>query len=803
MNWKMAFRQAARRTRRNPSFALAGALTLALGLGGGAAVIALAQALLLAPLPYRAAERLVVVDETHPRHGATPVAPADFVDWQRDARSFAGLAAWRTSSRTLSGAGEARSVEVLSASPSFLDVLRPALAAGSGWSQEPAGAREAVISRRLWRDAFAGADVVGRVVQLGDEPVRIVGVLAADLPFPPGELWLPARGAVPELETPLGIDVATLRDARFLGVLGRLRDGVPLEQASAEMDALAGRLRAAHPRTNAGVGARVVALREDLHGRRRPALLALGGVALALWLVAAANVALLLVARAAAAQREAGVSRALGASDAAALAPLWIEVAAVAMVGGVAGLAIARGAGRVAAPWLGLEADVPLPLPIAAGASAALALLTALGLAALSARHARGDLSTLLRGRTVGAGAGPGPLRRALVAGQVAAGIALAAGAALAARGLVTLEHTGAGFDASAAATFEAGLPEARQTTPEAVRALASSMVEVAAATPGVTAAGATDRLPLTGTGAGAGLVVEGRTFPPNESPDTAWRAVSPGYFAAMGIARLRGRDFAASDGVGTPRVGIVNEALARQVFPGVDAIGRRVRTGLDGHDDWVTIVGIVADTPHERPGLAPPAELYRPLAQWHRKALTRVHLVVRAADGTAPVAVAAAARDRVRRLAPQLPIRAPQPLTALGQRALSRHARAASVLGGGALLALGLAGLGLFGLLSALGRERGGEFALRQALGGSPRDVSLLLARETLCVVALGAAPGALAALALGRGLGASLPGLPGLTAMELLGALALMATLAAAATALPARRAALTPAASVLREG
>jgi putative ABC transport system permease protein len=802
MNWKLASRQALRRTRRNPAFALAASATLALALGGGAAVLALAWALLFAPLPYATPGALVVLDETRPRHGVTPVAPADFVDWRRDARSFAGIAAWRTAERTLAGPGEPRSVEVLLASPEFLDVLRPAIAPGAAWTAgEP---RSAVLSRRLWREAFdASASVIGSVVRLGDEPVRVAGVLSSDLPFPPGDVWLPARGPVPELETPLGLDVASMRDARFLGVVGRLREGVDVAAADAELQAIAARLRADHPRTNAGVGARVIPLAEDLHGGRRPALFALGAIALALWLVASANVALLLVARAAAARREAAVSRALGASDAAALAPLRLEVIAVAAAGAAGAMGVAPLAVRFAAPWLRLADGVELPWGAAAAASLGLAAVTALALARLATRSAGGDLALLLRGRTAGANPGARTLRHALVAAQVAAGLALAAGAGLATRGVSALERTAQGFEAGAAAAFEVALPDPRQATPAAARALAAELVAAAAAAPGVTAAGGGNRLPLTGSGASAGLVVEGRTYPPNQAPNAAWRAVDPGYFAAMGIALQRGRTFDRGDGWGAPRVGIVNQALARQVFPGEDPVGRRLRTGLDGHDDWVTVVGVVADTPHERPGVAPPPELYRPLAQEHRMALTRLHVVVRASSPAAVAAVAAAARDAVRRAAPRLAVRAPRPLGELGQRALARHARAADVLSLGAGLAVALAGLGLFGLLSALGRERAAEFALRLALGGRPHDVARLLVGETTRVVALGLVPGALAGLALLRGLQAALPGLPGPGPLEALLAAALVVAPAAVAAALPAWRAARTPAADVLREG
>lgn len=801
MNWKLAARQALRRTLRNPAFVVAASTTLALALGGGTAVAALAWALLFAPLPYAAPGALVVLDETHARHGVTAVAPADFVDWRRDARAFAGIAAWRTAERTLVGSGEPRSVEVLLASPEFLDVLRPAIAPGAAWSTgEPRGA---VLSRRLWSELFdASPAVVGRVVQLGEEPVRIAGVLATDLPFPPGDVWLPARGPVPELETPLGIDVATMRDARFLGVVGRLREGVAVEAADAELQSIAARLRADHPRTNAGVGARVIPLAEDLHGGRRPALFALGAIALALWLVASANVALLLVARAAAARREAAVSRALGASEAVAVAPLRIEVVAVAAAGAIAAMGVARLAAHFAAPWLRLADGVDLPWGPAAAASLGLAALTAFTLARLATRCAGGELAALLRGRAAGAATGTRALRHGLVAVQVAAGFALAAGAGLSARGIAALERAAHGFEPGAAATFEVALPDPRQVTPAAARALATELVAAAGSVPGVTAAGGGNRLPLTGSGASGGLVVEGRSFPPNQAPNAAWRAVDPGYFAAMGIALRRGREFGPGDGWGSPRVGIVNEALVRHVFPGEDPVGRRLRTGLDGHDDWVTVVGVVADTPHERPGVAPPPELYRPLAQEHRMALTRVHVVVRAASPAVANSVAAAARDAVRRRAPQLAVRAPRPLAELGRRALARHSRAADVLALGAGLAVALAGLGLFGLLSALGRERAPEFALRLALGGRPVDVARLLVGETGRVVALGLAPGVLAALALLRGLQAALPGLPAPGPLEALLAALLVLAPVALSSALPAWRAARTPAAEALRE-
>ncbi|MCM2269784.1 MAG: ABC transporter permease, partial [Thermoanaerobaculia bacterium] len=391
-----------------------------------------------------------------------------------------------------------------------------------------------------------------------------------------------------------------------------------------------------------------------------------------------------------------------------------------------------------------------------------------------------------------------GSLRRALVVTQVALAVLLVAGALLIVRTLGEMTRVDPGFRAEGVTTLRLWAPTRAGFEPAQRRELLQRAIDAAAAAPGVERAGAALKLPLTGASFSAGLRVEGRETPPGERPDVCWRVVSAGYFDTLGIPLRAGRQFAADEPASGPLVGLVNETLARRIFPGEDPIGRRIATGLDAESDWVTIVGVVGDTPQENVHVAAVPELYRPLAQPNRFGAETLALVVRTGAGFAPAAL----RENLRRVSPELVMESEMPMRALLRRATARERLLGSLLAGFGALALVLAGIGIHGVLALLVAERRREMGIRLAVGATASDLRALVARHGAAQATLGTALGLAGALALGRLLRGWLWQVSPADPWSLAGAVAALFAVAAVAAWLPARRAARLDPATVLRE-
>jgi putative ABC transport system permease protein len=757
MTTALPFHQAFRSLARTPGFTVGVLATFALGIGVNTAVFSAAWTLLLAPPPLREPQRVVAIWETFEAEQRRPVAPANFLDWRREAKSLAGAASYFHITQVLDVAGEPRRLSVAQVSSQFFDVLGVEPAAGRlfvGGETAPL----AVVSTRLWRDTLGGAAVAGRTLRLDGESYEVVGVAPGDFDLPAGaEVWTVAAGDVAKLRMAIPLDPENLRDARYLGVYARLAPGVSVAEADRELAAIAARLAAAYPDENEDCGARVVPLAADLAAGVRAPVVLLGAGAGAVLLLACTNVAGLLLARGLARRRELAVRAALGAGCARLVGASLAEAALLAAGGGALGLAFAAWA----APWLvsalpgGEIAGRGVGLEPAVVAFALLAvLLAALATAAVPALDAlRVAPAAALAGGRGALGPRRGGLRRALVVAQVALAVLLVAGALLIVRTLDRLTRIDPGFRADGVTTMRLWTPT-RVDVPQAERRdLLARAIEAAAATPGVESAGAVLKLPLTGASFSAGLRVEGREVPSNEQPDVSWRVVGGDYFATMGVALRAGRWFAADEPATGPLVGVVNETLARQLFPGADPIGRRVATGLDVERDadWVTIVGVVADTPQEALNVPARPELYRPLAQPNRFGNETLALAVR----TGPGFSIAALRERLRGVSPELVMDAEQPMSALLRRATARERLLGALLAGFGALALGLAAIGIHGVLALLVAERRREMGIRLAVGATAADLRALVARHGATQAAAGAAIGLAGALALGRALG------------------------------------------------
>ncbi len=797
-----ALRQAARSLARTPGFTAAVLATFALGIGVNTAVFSAAWSLLYAPLPVRDPDRLVAIYETHEAEQRRPVAPANFLDWRREAKSLAGAASYFQLDQVLEIGGEPRRIPVAKVSSQFFDLLGAAPAAGRffhGGEERPL----AVVSRRFFEEQLGGGAVEGRMLRLDGESVEVVGLAPASLDLPAGTaIWTLAPRDVAGLPMVRELDPVTLRDARYLGVYARLAPGATLASANAELTAIAQRLEAAWPSENQGCGVRAFGLAEDLgESVARPVVL-LGAGAVSILLITCSNVAGLLLARGLGRRRDAALRAALGAGRGAILGHTAAETGLLALLGGALGIALAAwGAPLLVGLLPGAEtAGRSVGLPFAVVAFATLIAIAAAAVAALAPALAAlrvPPLAALAASRGA-IGAAPNRLRSTLVVTQAALAVLLVAGALLLARTLGRLVAIDPGFDPAGVLTIRLWVPSRADFPPPRRAALLAQAVDAAAATPGVATAGAILKLPLSGASFSAGARVEGRTFAPGEQPDVCWRVVTADYFRTLRIPIVAGRAFAPADDGPGPLVGVVNQTLARLLWPGEDPIGRHLATGLDSRQDWVTVIGVVGDTPQQN--LITPArpELYRPLLQENRFGSETVALAVRTGPGFSSEAL----RSRLRAVSPELVLESDLPLARLLARATGRERLLGALLGVFGGLALLLAGVGLYGVLAMLVAERRREMGVRLAVGATARDLAALVLRRGAAQAALGALIALPLALAGGRLLRGWLWQVSPADPWSLGGAVAALALVAAVASWLPARRAARTDPATVLRE-
>jgi predicted permease len=790
--------------RRAPGFAAAALLTLALGIGSATAIFTVAYGVLLRPLPFAAAERLVEVsiDLGGTGTGYGSLSAPEYVDLVPGARAFAGLTAWRPTERTLGGDGRPERVRVTSATASFFDVfaIRAAHGRTYGAAEDGPGAEPVIVlSDALWRRRFGGdPTVVGRTIQLDGVTRTVLGVLTPEM-----------RVADAEAFVPLGLDPARLRGrgAHYLSVTGRLRPGVTVEQARADMAGFAARSVRENPDAYraGGITATVRPLREAWYGDARPLMTALLGTVALLLLLAAVNVANLLLVRAEARQREMGVRVALGARRGRLVRQLLSESALLAALGAVIGVPLAALGVRA---LLALNPGVVPPgaeVTIDAGVLAA--VIAAVAVAALiaglaPALHAGGtNVRAVMASGNVGGGARGGRLRAVLVGAEVALAAVLLVSAGLVGRSFQKLLAVDPGFEADGVLVMDVVLPRARYDTTTKILGFYDRAVEGMRALPGVRAAAVTVSLPLGDRLIEWSLEPEGRR---SDAPELTTPLISTGtadVFRALGITVLRGRGFDPADSERSAPVTVVNETLAREFWPGEDAVGKRVR--LSGPDmPWVTVVGVARDVRPEALSEAPKPIYY--LLNTQFAAMTGIAdagatLVVRTSGD--PAALTNAARTVVRALDPELATDEIQTLDSVVRESVARPRFAAAVLGAFGLSALVLAVGGVYGVLSYAITRRRREMAVRMALGAPPRSVRRLVMRSGLRLAAAGVAAGLVAAVVGARVLTALLyemsPADP--TTLAAVGATLLGA--AAVASWLPARRATQVASAEVLR--
>jgi putative ABC transport system permease protein len=781
-------RYALRGLRRAPGFALAAVLTLALGIGANSAIFSVVNSVLLRPLPYAAPEQLVMVWGRYPEFGRTSTSIPDFRDWREQTGSFAAMAARREGLAVLMGSGEPEQLTADRVTANFFQTLgvRPRLGRGFLPEEELGGGGEdqvVVLSDGFWRRRFgADAGVVGRTITLSGRPYTVVGIAPADFRFARAvDLWAPLQVDDPEAQ----------RRSESLTVFGRLKPGVTVARAGADLAGVLRRLAEQYPETNGSLQSEVIGMQDDFVGDVRPAIVAFMGAVGLVLLIACANVANLLLARAAAREREVAVRVALGAGQGRLVRQLLTESAVLAVLGGLLGLALAAWA--VAAvraaevQFIPRQTEVRVDVAVVLFSlvlAAATGLLFGLAPAVrLAGTSLQGVLREGARGSTLGGAAGR--LRSALVLGEVAVALVLLVGAGLLIRSFEMLNRVDVGFDPRGVLTYQAVFPTAKFQDVEQLPALYERVIDGARAIPGVQGAAVSRSLPMDGAGY-ITFAIEGR--PSRESSagaapeDLQPFAVSPGYFGVLRIPLRRGRLFAASDAAGAPDVALINEEMARRFFTdGRDPIGRRVTFGdpADTSAVWSTIVGVVGDVAQEGVTAKPYPQLYRPIAQQPSRL---VAVALRTARD--PLAIAPAARQALRAVDRDVPLSRLQTLEARVADSIARPRVSVLLISAFAWVALTLAAVGIYGVMSYTVAQRTREIGVRMALGASAGNVQRLVVRQGMGPALVGVAVGLVLAL-LGSRLIASL--LYGVSAVDpltfvavpiFLGAVALLAT-------------------------
>jgi predicted permease len=798
------FRYALRVLSRAPSFTLAVIAVLALGIGANTAIFSIVNAVLLRPLPFEEPQRLVRVFHVPPQNAFPgiprfPVSPANFFDWKRDAQMFEGMAIYRFRQFTLTGGRNAEAVVAGAVGADFFQVVRARPSLGRVFLAEedtPARGRVVILSDGFWKTHLGGApDAVGRTIPLDGEAYTIVGVMPAS--FSVASWGVTAR----EIWVPLAYTDArrAVRDNHNDQVVARLKPGVDVARAQSEMDVISTQLEREFPQANAGWGATVVPLQELIVGDIRMSLvMLLAAVALVL-LIACANVGNLLFARALGRRKEIAIRSALGAGRARVFQQLLIEALVLATGGGLAGLLLARASLTAGATLLSNQ--VPRADEISIDARvllfvAAASMLAAVLAGALPAVQAgRSDLNDALKeGGRSDAGAVGVRTRRLLIVCEVALSVVLLMGAGVMLRSLLALRHVDAGFDPRNVLTLRVSLPEARYETPAQRTAFFDTALQQLRALPGVQAVGAIDDLPVRGGGSVQPIVLEGHAeLLPRDQPTVEVRKITPGYLRAMNITVLRGRDVADSD----VEVMLVSRAAVKLLWGDADPIGRRVTLPLQSKTIAKDVVGIVNDVKQGELSQAAAATVYEYTREHDWSSLS---LVVRAS--VPPTSLAQPAVGVLRAIDPEQPVQDIRTMEDVLDETLTSQRLSALLLGVFASVALALASVGIYSVLSYIVRGRSREIGIRTALGARTGDVVRLVVFEGMTPAVIGIAAGVISALGAARVLAKLVFGVSPSDPFTLVAVAGTLAIVALVASLVPAYRASRLDPLHALRE-
>jgi putative ABC transport system permease protein len=803
---------AARGLRHAPGFAAVAILTLGLGIGANTAIFSAINTALLRPLPYANGDRLVLIWNTHNGRNDN-LGPGRMLDLKREATSFSGFAGIAHISYTLTGDGDAERIPGSSVSSGFFDVLGAQPLLGQPFHDGAADPSAVVLSYPLWKRRF-GSDpsIVGRTITLNGRPRVVMAVMRQDFFWPaivaqPGvpegpQLWVPGgRGDIPRTATDEDRDMTGERTVGYLRAVARLRLGVTLGQARAEMASIGDRLSREHPE-DAGRGATAESLREHFFGPVERPLFVLGVSVVLVLTIACANVAGLLLGRGVARRRDLALRRALGATRGRVIRQLLTEAMMLASAGAIAGVAIAWwGASALGAL---APADFMGDRPIAIDArvlwfALAMTIVSGLAFGAMPALQLSRDA---LSGALAEGGARSSGTRRArrsrdvLVAAEIAVAVVLLTGSALFVRSFRSLTRVDVGIDTHNLLTFDIALTGERARDPDRRVLFYGDLQQRLLRVPGVRAVGAAVTLPIGGDAFGITYLPEDRRFVDLASlPSAGFQIVTRGYFAAMAIPIESGRDIEPSDTRQSEPIVLVNHRLAREAWPGQDPIGKRLKFN-PSDTSWMRVVGVVGDIRHNGPASPPRPEIYQPDSQ---RSFPSMAFVVRTAGD--PHALVPSLRRALADLDPALPLANARTMDEHVERALAKPKFFSTLIGAFGLLAVALALVGIYAMMAWSVSERRQEFAIRLALGAGGAVVARMVVLRALPLAGIGIAAGLCVARALMGLVAGLLYGVPPDDPVSFAGTAVIVAGVALAASLVPIRRATRIDPAALLR--
>lgn len=795
-------RYALRMLRKSPAFAAVAMATLAVGIGANTAIFSVVDGTVLRPLDYAEPDRIVRVQTSWASEPRAGISPAEYFDYRDELDVFAAMGVYVFSSTSVTGGDRPERLRGAFVSSGVLPSLgtQPALGRVFTDEEELPGHDVAIVSQALWQRYFDSEDdVTGQSIVVNGVSRTVVGVMPEGFRLPedftsgrPTEIWLP-----------LAIDRTTVlnRGSHFLAGIARLKPGVTADRAAAEVRALAARMVERYPDdypADMRFKATTLPLADDVIGPVRPAMFMLLCAVGLLLLIACANVANLLLARAESRRGEFALRAAIGASRGRLVRQLFVECVVLAVAGGVLGIALALVCTDVLValqpPDLPRIGSIGIDFRVVAFTAAA-TCLTAVLLGIMPAMQISDSrLATALHEGSTRVARGGRSLRSGLVIGEVAVALVLMIGASLLVRSYAELRAVDPGYRTEQILTTEVNLSAAAYPDAQQVTGFFSELLQRLAHIPGVTSAGAVSNLPLATRLGDLNFHIEGRDEAPDEvSPAADWQTVTPGYLSTMEITLLAGRGIAATDDADSPGVMVISEATAKRYWPGENPLGKRVLLGGDAGPGWVTVVGIVADVRHEGFDAAPRSQMYLPHAQfrfWDGGGPVRgLTLTIRTSGE--PASLAAQVRREVAALDPSLPVADFRSMEQVVAASVARPKMMMLLLASFAAVAIALGAVGVYGLMAWLVGRRRREMGIRLALGARPQQVARMVLGNSLALTAAGIAIGIVIAAILARSLAGMLYGVPPLDIVSFTIVPLLLAAVALIASSVPTWRA------------
>ena len=740
---------------KQPGFTLVAVIALGLGIGANTAIFSVVNSVLVRPLPFANADRLAVVWQSNAQQNSLreAVAAANFLDWKDQNTVFEHIAAFREDNFNITGTEKPEHMPGCRIDASLFQVLGVQPLLGRTFQDGDDNSRSVVISKALWARLFASdPNIIGHKMIVNGEPLTIAAVMPAGFDFPEGnDLWVRSLYKVPENPLNLKVDPSTDRGHQYFRVIALLKPDVTLEQAQAEMDAISSRLEQQYPDQNTGQGASLLSLREEEVGQVRPILLILFGAVGFVLLIVCANVANLLMARAATRQKEMAIRCALGASRQRIAQQLLTESVMLALAGGGAGLLVALWGisplvALIPADIHGMQ-DVGVDARVL-GFTMAISFLTGLVFGLLPALQAsKTDLNESLKesGRGSTEGRRSNRIRSALIVSEIALSLVLLIGAGLMIKSFMRLQQVDLGFATENVLTMRLTLPQSKYPEGRDQAGFFQQALQRIQTTPGIESAAAISRLPLTPGNSSRSIIIEGRADGDTQnSPSVDYRVISPDYFRTMSVPVLKGRAFTERDNASAAGTIIINETVARRFFPDEEPIGKRLQ--IEG-DEWFEIVGVVGDVKHLGQASKSRPEVY---VSYLKKPWPFMTVVARSPQNA--TALGETLREAVLAVDHDQPVYSISTVEQLVSRSVARRRSNMLLLGIFAAVAMVIAAVGIYGVMSYSITQRKHEIGIRIALGANRRDILKLVLGYGLTLALAGVAIGAVAALMLTR---------------------------------------------------